>query len=1043
MPDTKVFNLVADLFRKLAKLYSLQVTLQLLVRALAVCLVLASAYIVALPFTDKYPHKPTMIFIITAAGAFLLVVLLLTVGDWIEWRFRRTSEGLSVSSPQDGFGRARRRENRRYAVVAYCLFAGIYFSVLSVIGNDSIRSPWKALTTLIIGTALFMIGYGIDKEISRHLALKWLGEVFPAIAMLKARSDEYRKRVEDVNRVLSGFKPAGPRATPLLQQDKINLIASHPPLQAEEDVKICCQKIADSSAGGLDSGLLRLLYHGRPGAPEEESKERKELWPLSDRDQFKLAHLLAKDERLTRFKPRYKSVLPLKRLFSHVEEFRFDQVRDEMRSLIALWEILEQYSGYLYCSSANSGKVERAFSPADLTEFLDGLPSNPEVAEDGLVRASERWFDDWFNAWGKQHFPGLTPHPKSSGPAARQRSDLDRMALVGLGIFAAEQADAGGFQLSRSRMREIAHDGIARQMLFGYLWKKSQSEVSEVCGLDALSDWKNSVAKAHRKLGYEFCVQMREMMRFRLERGQWPTSLPVKRLIQEHTRIRAALDNNINRGSDGRRIMTDVLMGLGGQFAQLCFTFEKLPDKDFFLKVSEIIDKRSQLDKQAEATAAHAMEPEAPEIEALPERQPDRPPGGGSSRRLVPEDGSSEYLITFDQTRGPLAALIDLLRDKYGFDHYTRYGRIGALEPGQSFADFYRQFKADLEAAFQAATCAASAGAPSWLSPLKLKHVRAQLKESQWEMVEITVQQIFRRQNFLPSRLESIPRFHKSFRLVPSWIDAPLRTRPLIIDPVHFAVSFHRTVAPGTTFRVMVWAFTEDQRDEMRRQAEAALQEDHHSGRLSARKAAGHEPAFQIRLLIKDASIKPHESLIAWDGEVREAAFAVTLPAGSVHNPCPAVAEIYAGGLQVAKVHFALDVEGETAGPAALTTREERYHTAFASYAEGDRDAVLERVQKIRRIVPDLQVSMDVIQLRSGHHWEQELWNQVPSHDVFYLFWSAEAKRSKRVEEEWRCALQARGRNFIEPVQLVPSDSAPLPAELSVHPSEGPKSRAA
>ncbi|MGZ4854817.1 MAG: hypothetical protein ACXVKH_06285, partial [Candidatus Angelobacter sp.] len=135
----------------------------------------------------------------------------------------------------------------------------------------------------------------------------------------------------------------------------------------------------------------------------------------------------------------------------------------------------------------------------------------------------------------------------------------------------------------------------------------------------------------------------------------------------------------------------------------------------------------------------------------------------------------SEYLITFGQTQGPLADLIDLLDGEggeYDFKHYTHYARIGKLKAGQDFEVFYRKLKADLEAVLQAATCTTSA-IPIWVDRRKLESVRAAIKASPWEKVEITVQQICRRHEFVPSKLQSLPCFKGTFELPPK-IEEPM-----------------------------------------------------------------------------------------------------------------------------------------------------------------------------------------------------------------------------------------------------------------------------
>jgi hypothetical protein len=55
----------------------------------------------------------------------------------------------------------------------------------------------------------------------------------------------------------------------------------------------------------------------------------------------------------------------------------------------------------------------------------------------------------------------------------------------------------------------------------------------------------------------------------------------------------------------------------------------------------------------------------------------------------------------------------------------------------------------------------------------------------------------------------------------------------------------------------------------------------------------------------------------------------------------------------------------------------------------------------------------------------------IPEADVFYLFWCRHAKSSSWVEKEWRCALNKRGLDFIDPVPLESPEDAPPPLELA------------
>ncbi|MCK4613989.1 MAG: toll/interleukin-1 receptor domain-containing protein [Thermoplasmata archaeon] len=105
--------------------------------------------------------------------------------------------------------------------------------------------------------------------------------------------------------------------------------------------------------------------------------------------------------------------------------------------------------------------------------------------------------------------------------------------------------------------------------------------------------------------------------------------------------------------------------------------------------------------------------------------------------------------------------------------------------------------------------------------------------------------------------------------------------------------------------------------------------------------------------------------------------------------------------------------------------------TAFALYSRLDREQVLPRIQGIQKALPNLNIFIDMLSLRSGQNWEQEIRKIIPSKDIFYLFWSGNAKRSHWVEKEWRCALEMKGLDFIDPVPLVSPEIVPPPEELS------------
>jgi len=249
------------------------------------------------------------------------------------------------------------------------------------------------------------------------------------------------------------------------------------------------------------------------------------------------------------------------------------------------------------------------------------------------------------------------------------------------------------------------------------------------------------------------------------------------------------------------------------------------------------------------------------------------------------------------------------------------------------------------------------------------------------------------------------------------------------VDKVHFTVTAPRSLEAGSLFILDVWAHTREQREEvLERARDEQGTEIRHKSKGPVTLARGSE--LMIRVSIPKLEVEDPQGLIEWQGEIGNATFPVAVPEGLGPGSVRGEAAIHAGGFEVAKVHFILQVGRRPADVAKVPSWENRHRRAFCSYSSRDRDDVLGRIQGMQKIAPGLDPFLDVLKLRSGQYWEQELWREIPRSDVFYLFWSSNALASEWVEKEWRCALKSKGIEFIDPVPLEPPDLAPPPREL-------------
>ncbi len=250
-----------------------------------------------------------------------------------------------------------------------------------------------------------------------------------------------------------------------------------------------------------------------------------------------------------------------------------------------------------------------------------------------------------------------------------------------------------------------------------------------------------------------------------------------------------------------------------------------------------------------------------------------------------------------------------------------------------------------------------------------------------------------------------------------------------VTDQVHFSLTAPTIVAAGHSYVLDVWVHLAEQRDEVLARARECV-----GGEFSVRSKGGvpleRGTVLIVQLAVSGLEVGDPEDIVRWNGDVGNATFPVTVPAGAASGPRNGTVRFYANSIPIAKLHFSLEVGEKALPPARLAASERRYRSAFASYASPDRNNVLARIQGMQKVLPQLDVFLDVASLRSGEDWSQRLEQEISHRDVLYLFWSQHAQRSKWVEYEWRTAFRLHGIRGVNPIPLVPPEEAPPPPEL-------------
>jgi hypothetical protein len=250
---------------------------------------------------------------------------------------------------------------------------------------------------------------------------------------------------------------------------------------------------------------------------------------------------------------------------------------------------------------------------------------------------------------------------------------------------------------------------------------------------------------------------------------------------------------------------------------------------------------------------------------------------------------------------------------------------------------------------------------------------------------------------------------------------------PTVSDRVNFSVFAPPLVKPGNQFLLSIWAWLQQHREQMLERA----------ARGGERVEVGHKGPVRIRrgseivacLDLPGFDVEETTESMRWEGEIGHTDFAVTAPADLKPRTYLGKLTLLCAGLQVARLRFEITVGAIQAERDCLPATESRARSAFASYASPDRLEVLKWQRGAQSV--GCRVFVDVLSLRAGDRWEQELEQQLAQCDLFCLFWSEAASTSAWVEKEWRTAMALHGVDYIHPVPLIDPRVVPPPDELA------------
>lgn len=262
------------------------------------------------------------------------------------------------------------------------------------------------------------------------------------------------------------------------------------------------------------------------------------------------------------------------------------------------------------------------------------------------------------------------------------------------------------------------------------------------------------------------------------------------------------------------------------------------------------------------------------------------------------------------------------------------------------------------------------------------------------------------------------------------------------VDALQFSAYHPRSIAPGPWHPLLVYAHLASALDEVAIDAGQTLGQaakTYRQGLAQATMAI----AVGTRITLVPAAaglvFQPAQASLVWAGRWQRASFQVQATGEGLGHVVQGSVACYVGPLLIADIPLPIvlaSIEGANNGLPASPDRQvaKMYPAIFASYAHAD-TAIVEAVETAYKAL-GMDYLRDVVTLKSGQNWSDELLRMIDSADIFQLFWSSAASQSAYVEQEWRHALGLVGRKgpaFIRPVYWAKTVPAVPQALSSLH----------
>jgi RNA polymerase sigma-70 factor (ECF subfamily) len=234
---------------------------------------------------------------------------------------------------------------------------------------------------------------------------------------------------------------------------------------------------------------------------------------------------------------------------------------------------------------------------------------------------------------------------------------------------------------------------------------------------------------------------------------------------------------------------------------------------------------------------------------------------------------------------------------------------------------------------------------------------------------------------------------------------------------------------PGDCVIVQVFIHGPEQVEEAGKEARRSDSEADLRGAATLDLAVKRGQVVRITLEAPELSIDEPVQRVMWRGKPCRRSFLVDLPTGSDRHGHALRVRVDVGETPIGSIRFSIKLDRNNRSPNYATEPRgdsaRRYERAFLSHAHDDAADVLKIAQAFQ--AAGIEFFHDIVSLRAGSEWQKRLFEEIERCDLFLLFWTENAARSKWVRRETEYAVDYKKKSLENLPDIVPIllDSVP------------------